>query len=513
MISKITSCGIVGIDGFKVEVETDISNGLPSFDIVGLGGTAVKESKERVRAAIKNSGFEFPIGRITVNLAPADLRKEGSSYDLPIALGILAATGQLPSREYNDCMFIGELSLNGDIKGINGALNVASCALGTGTKSLFLPSVNANEAAVIKGIDILPVKNIKEICNHIAGRKKITAHEIDVEALFQHSLEEYEDFSDVKGHANVKRALEIAASGGHNCLLIGSPGCGKTMLARRMPGILPDMVLEESIEVTKIHSVAGVLPEGVSLVTKRPFRSPHHTISDISLTGGGKIPKPGEISLAHFGVLFLDELPEFSKSALEVMRQPLEDGYVTISRVNATLTYPSNFLLLAAMNPCKCGYYLDPAKQCTCTQNDIEKYLGRLSGPLLDRIDIQIEVPPVNYKELQSTKSGEKSSDIRKRVNEARKIQLERYKNLNIYSNSQLKPSHIEMFCRPDSKGKKLLERAFTKLGLSARAHSRILKVARTIADMDKSEQICERHVAEAIQYRSLDRNRRAAGL
>ncbi len=506
MLSKITSCGIIGIEGFIVAVETDISNGLPAFDIVGLGGIAVKEAKERVRAALKNSGFEFPLGRITVNLAPASLKKEGSTYDLPIALGILAATGQFPLREYKDSMFVGELSLDGQIKRINGALNAAACACESGIKNLFLPIQNADEAAVINEVNVLPAESIKEIFDHLTNRKAIDVHQVDVDTLFGDSHSEYEDFSDVKGQANVKRALEIAASGGHNCLMIGSPGCGKTMLAKRLPGILPDITFEESLEVTKIHSIAGILPEGASLVTKRPFRSPHHTISNVSLTGGGKIPKPGEISLAHYGVLFLDEFPEFSKSALEVMRQPLEDGNVTISRINASLTYPSVFLLLAAMNPCKCGYLLDESRGCICSQHEIDNYMGKISGPLLDRIDIQIEVPNIKYEDLQSIKVEEASAEIKKRVNEARKIQLERYKNFKIFSNAQLPPSLIIEFCQLDSKGKKILESAFKKLSLSARAYNRILKVSRTIADMEKSKNINERHIAEAIQYRSLDR-------
>lgn len=506
MLSRIISCGVLGIEGFKVEVETDISNGLPSFNIVGLGGTAVKESKERVRAAIKNSGFKFPTRRITINLAPADLKKEGSAYDLPIALGILTATGTISSFQNNDFMFIGELSLDGCIKKINGALAVAYSAAGNNIKNLVLPFGNADEAAVVKKVDILPARNINDIVNHLNKKDEIKKHNVDIKSMFQSDKNYNVDFSEVKGQANVKRALEIAASGGHNCLMIGSPGCGKTMISKRLPTILPDMTLEESLEASKIYSVAGLLPEGGSLITRRPFRSPHHSISNVGLIGGGRSPKPGEISLAHFGVLFLDELPEFKKSVLEVMRQPLEDREVNISRINASITYPADFILVAACNPCKCGYLLDPHRQCTCTMHEIDKYIGKLSGPLLDRIDIQVEMLSVDINEIQKSREEETSAVIRERVNRTRQVQLDRYKDLKIYSNSQLQSSMISKYCKIDSKGRKLMENAFKNLALSARAYTRILKVARTLADMDECRNIREKHLAEAVQYRSLDR-------
>lgn len=506
MLSKVKSCGLVGIDGYTVEVETDISNGIPAFEIVGLGDIAVRESKERVRAAIKNIGLDFPIKRITINLAPASLRKEGSAYDLAVALGILTATEQVSNQWINNYMFIGELSLDGEVKPVHGVLSMAITAMSEGIEYLALPVANADEAAVVKGINILPVKNLADIVNHLNGEKEIIPHHVDLEGIFNNSTSYDVDFADVKGQENAKRALEVAASGSHNCIMIGSPGSGKTMIARRLPTILPAMTFEEALEVTKIHSIAGILPQKTSLITSRPFRSPHHTISDISLIGGGRYPKPGEISLSHFGVLFLDELPEFSKDALEVLRQPLEDGVVNISRVNASLAYPAKTTLICAANPCKCGNFLDPSKQCTCTPKQVHQYLGKLSGPLLDRIDIHIEVASVKYKDLESEKEGEKSSVIRDRVNRARKIQLERYKGLKIYSNSQLHASLITKFCKLDEGGKELLKSAFERLGLSARAHSRILKVSRTIADMEGSETIKVHHLAEAIQYRSLDR-------
>lgn len=506
MLSKIKSCGLMGIDGYIVEVEVDITNGMVVFEIVGLGDAAVKESKERVRAAIRNNNFEFPLRRITINLAPANLKKEGSALDLPIAIGILASTEQLFTSDLEKYMFIGELSLDGEVKPVKGILPMAICARNEGIENLVLPMANADEAAVVKGINILPIKNIHEIVDHLRAEQFIEEHTVDIDGIFNKHLDYELDFADVKGQENVKRALEVAASGAHNCIMMGSPGAGKTMIAKRLPTILPSLTFEEALEVTKIHSISGILPPKTSLITSRPFRSPHHTISDISLVGGGRIPKPGEISLAHYGVLFLDELPEFSREALEVLRQPLEDGIVTISRVNASLTYPAKTTLICAANPCKCGNFLDATKKCNCTPKQIQQYLGKLSGPLLDRIDIHIEVASVRYKDLESTKVEEKSSSIRERVNRARKVQLERYKGLKIYSNSQLLPSHMNKFCKLDDGGKELLKNAFDKLGLSARAHNRILKVSRTIADMDESELIRTCHLAEAIQYRSLDR-------
>lgn len=506
MLSKIKSCSLIGIDGYVVEVETDISSGIPAFEIVGLGDVAVKESKERVRSAIKNSGLEFPVRRITINLAPANLRKEGSSFDLAIAVGILIASEQVNNPYLDKYMFFGELSLDGEIKPVNGVLPMAVCAMYSGIENLILPTGNADEAAVVKGLNVLPVKNITEVVNHLNGDKKIQSYNVDIDDIFNMDADYELDFSDVKGQENVKRAMEVAASGAHNCLMVGSPGSGKTMLARRLPTILPVLTFEEALEVTKIHSIAGMLPSGTSLITSRPFRSPHHTISSASLVGGGKYPRPGEISLAHYGVLFLDELPEFGKDVLEVLRQPLEDGVITISRVNGSLTYPAKTMMICAANPCKCGNFLDQSKQCTCTPKQIQQYLGKLSGPLLDRIDIHIEVSSVKYKDLESAKEEEKSSVIRERVNRARKIQLQRYKGYKIFSNSQLQPAMISKFCRLDDRGKELLKNAFERLGLSARAHNRILKVSRTIADMEGCEEIKPHHLAEAIQYRSLDR-------
>lgn len=505
MYSKIISCGLYGIDGYIVEIETDISSGIPAFDIVGLGDAAIREARERVRSAVKNSGYEFPLRRITMNMAPANMKKEGSSFDLAIALGILASTGVIDHSKVCQAMFIGELSLDGEIKPVKGVLPMAVCAMQNGIKFLFLPEANAKEASVVKKLIVVPVRSLKETVEIIKGDTEIRQF-IDDENEKDTEYPYDVDFADVRGQENVKRALEVAASGGHNCLMLGSPGSGKTMLARRLPTILPSMTFEESLEVTKIHSIAGILPAGVSLVKTRPFRSPHHTISDTGLVGGGSIPKPGEISLAHYGVLFLDELPEFSKKALESMRQPLEDGVITISRVNASLTYPARTTLVCAANPCRCGYFLDPGGKCTCTPKQIQQYMGRMSGPLLDRIDIHIEVTPVKYNELDSAKPVENSAVIRERVERTRQIQLERYRGMNIYSNSQLQPSMFPKFCRLDKECKEILKNAFEKLGMSARAYSRILKVARTIADMDMSDNIRPVHLSEAIHYRSLDR-------
>lgn len=505
MLSVVESMALNGLTGYLVNVQIDVSAGLPHWDIVGLPDISVKESKERVRTAIKNSGIEFPSRKIIVNLAPADTRKEGSFFDMPIAIGILIATENLQDVNIEDTVFMGELSLDGSLNRINGVLPMCIEALKLGIKRVILPKQNAKEASVVKGLEVIGVKNLKQAIKFLRKEEEIKPEKMDMQEMLKSNTKYELDFSDVKGQDNVKRALEIAAAGGHNCILIGSPGSGKTMLARRLPSILPELSFEEALEVSKIHSISGVLNEN-SLVFTRPFRAPHHTISSVALVGGGKIPKPGEISLAHSGVLFLDELPEFNKNTLEVLRTPLEDRVVTISRVNSTLTYPCNFMLIASMNPCACGYYGSKDKECTCSPQSISRYMGKISGPLLDRIDIHIEVTPVKYKKLKEEARIEKSETIKKRVNAARKIQIERYKKYNLFSNAELTPKLIEEYCKLDIKAHQILQNAFEKLGLSARAYGRILKVARTIADLEQKDNIEPMHIAEAIQYRSLDR-------
>lgn len=506
MISKVYSSAVFGIDAYIVEVEVDISSGFPQFATVGLPEGAVKESKERVASAIKNCRFKFPQKRITVNLAPADRKKDGSALDTPISIGILCASGLVKLKKLGEYLILGELSLDGRIKGVRGTLPSAICVRNEGLRGIILPRENAPEAAVVRDIEVIAVDNLLEVIEFLQGSKDIIPTKIDVQDIFKQNNIYNIDFQEVKGQEHVKRSLEVSAAGGHNVMMIGSPGTGKTMLARRLPTILPDLGFEEALETTKIYSVSGLLPTNSSLVATRPFRSPHHTISDAGLIGGGAFPRPGEVSLAHNGVLFLDELPEFRKNVLEVMRQPLEDGRVTISRASTSITYPSTFMLIAAMNPCPCGFYGDQNKDCSCSPMQIQRYRSKVSGPLLDRIDIHVEVPSVKYKELSSERSGESSASIRERVNNARRIQIERFSGSPIFSNSQMTPRLVRKFSKPDDTGFKLLEKAIDKLGLSARAYDRILKVARTIADLEVSENVHSHHISEAIQYRSLDR-------